>query len=394
MLTVLQNHLHMQTTLPAPTRTRNLSTPLRIVLLCWLLSSCSTEGTSETEPTGDGGENPDVPAPMELLYFPPAESGDWETVAPSSLQWDESAIPELEEFLEESETRGFMILVQGRIAMEAYFNGHNAESFWYWASAGKTLTSAMVGIAQSEGYLSLSDPSSDYLGEGWTSASPQQEQSISIRDQLSMTTGLNETNFECTDPSCLLFLAPAGTRWAYHNGPYTLLQSVVSVAVEEDFDEYFGRKLRAPLGMNGFWFTSPEGNRVYYSNVRSMARFGLCVLAEGSWDGVTVLKDAEYVSQMRRPSQDLNRSYGYLWWLNGQDSYVSPGLPIELPGPIVPSAPADMFAGLGKNDQKVYVVPSLDMVVVRMGEDPGYQGLAITDYDNELWERINAVIGR
>lgn len=276
--------------------------------------------------------------------------------------------------------------------MERYYNGHDRDQLWYWASAGKTLTCAAVGIAQQEGYLSIQDPTSNYLGEGWTSASADQEIRITIRHQLTMTSGLNELNFECTQPECLNYRAIAGTRWAYHNGPYTLLQSVVNSAVGSDFDSYFTDKIRDPLGMNGFWFDSPEGNRVYFSNARSMARFGLCILADGLWNGVEIMQNGDFLRDMRTPSQELNLSYGYLWWLNGQASHRVPGLPLQLQGSLVPSAPEDMYAGLGKNDQKLYIIPSLDLVLVRMGENPGEEAAAISAYDESLWERLNAVL--
>ncbi len=335
--------------------------------------------------------DPVIPPSKTGLYFPPNEPEPWET---ASLEWDTEALSNLEVFLRDSNTKAFIILIGGRIALERYYNGHDRDQLWYWASAGKTLTCATVGIAQQEGYLSILDPASNYLGEGWTSASPEQEIRIAIRNQLTMTSGLNELAFECTQPECLDFRAMAGTRWAYHNGPYTLLQSVVSNAVGIDFDSYFEDKIKEPLGMNGFWFDSEEGNRVYFSNARSMARFGLCVLADGRWNEVEIMEDGDFLRDMRTPSQDLNASYGYLWWLNGQASHMIPGLQLQLPGSFAPSAPADMYAGLGKNDQKLYIIPSLDMVVVRMGENPGEDAAAISVYDESLWEQLNAVLNR
>ena len=98
---------------------------------------------------------------------------------------------------------------------------------------------------------------------------------------------------------------------------------------------------------------------------------------------------------MTTPSQTLNRSYGYLWWLNGQPSYQLPGpQQTVFPGPLIPAAPADLIAALGKNDQKIYVVPSLGLVVVRQGNSAGASRLAASSFDNELWTRIMAVVCR
>ena len=97
---------------------------------------------------------------------------------------------------------------------------------------------------------------------------------------------------------------------------------------------------------------------------------------------------------MTTPSQTLNRCYGYLWWLNGQSSYRLPGSQLNFPGSLIPSAPADMIAALGKNDQKIYVVPSLGLVVVRQGNSAGASRLAASSFDAELWTKIMAVFCR
>jgi hypothetical protein len=94
---------------------------------------------------------------------------------------------------------------------------------------------------------------------------------------------------------------------------------------------------------------------------------------------------------MRRPSQDLNPAYGYLWWLNGQDKYLVPGLPFPFNGAISPSAPSDLYAGLGKDGQFLDIVPSQDLVVIRMGENPDNSLVPILFHD-EMWEHINKVI--
>lgn len=65
---------------------------------------------------------------------------------------------------------------------------------------------------------------------------------------------------------------------------------------------------------------------------------------------------------------------------------------VVIPGPLVPNAPNDMFAALGANDQKIYVVPSKDSIVVRSGESAGEIQLGLSSFDNELWAKINAFI--
>ncbi len=123
-----------------------------------------------------------------------------------------------------------------------------------------------------------------------------------------------------------------------------------------------------------------------------MARFGLLNLSNGMWDGTPILSDTEYFNAMTSSSQNSNLAYGYLWWLNGKDSYKLPSSNLTFSGKLIPTAPDDMYAALGKNDQKIYVVPSLDLVVVRVGNKANEEVLALSGFDYELWEKIMSMI--
>jgi CubicO group peptidase (beta-lactamase class C family) len=94
--------------------------------------------------------------------------------------------------------------------------------------------------------------------------------------QLTMTTGLDDgvPDGHGFLPQDLIYKADPGTRWAYHNGPYTLLERVVANATAEAFDAYFNRVLRDRIGLDGMWIWSGN-DHVYYSTARGMARFGL-----------------------------------------------------------------------------------------------------------------------
>lgn len=59
---------------------------------------------------------------------------------------------------------------------------------------------------------------------------------------------------------------------------------------------------------------------------------------------------------------------------------------------MTPNAPDDMFAALGSQDQKIYVIPSMNLVVIRSGERAAESELGVSNFDNELWEKIKAVI--
>lgn len=331
--------------------------------------------------------------PEAPLYFPPLSGTEWNPISTDSLGWSASGLDSLYDYLELKNSKAFIILKNGRLAVEKYFGSFTRDSLWYWASAGKTMTAMLVGIAQQEGLLNINDRTSDYLGTGWTSMPLPKENLITVRHQLTMTTGLNDngTDDDCTRPDCLTYLADAGTRWAYHNAPYTLLDSVVIAATGLSYNSYFQQKIRNRIGMNGLWFKTGFNN-VYFSNARSMARFGLLMLNKGKWNQDVILNDSAYFNEQVNSSQNLNLSYGYLTWLNGKASHMLPTLQNVFAGSMIPNGPADMYAALGKNDQKIYVVPSQKLVVIRMGESAGNVQLAVSSFDNELWGKLKTIL--
>ncbi|MEL7145710.1 MAG: serine hydrolase domain-containing protein [Bacteroidota bacterium] len=219
------------------------------------------------------------------LYFPPDEGSEWETTPLTDLAWCAHKLPALYDLLEENGTKSFLVLKDGRMVIEQYFNGHAMSQQWAWFSAGKSLRAVLVGLAQENGLLNISDPTSDYLGAGWTSLPAQEELRITIRDQLSMTSGLNEQFFACVTPNCLRSGSEsgAGSRWAYHNGPYNLLKNVLEEAGSTDINTLTDRYIKQKIGMStGNWI--PNGNNTFFvSTARDMARFGLLILGQGSW---------------------------------------------------------------------------------------------------------------
>ena len=353
---------------------------LLFVALSIFVLGCSTSDNAVEQPASNQAE---------AMYFPPNDlSGAWDLKTISSLGWQQSAVQPLLDYLTVKNTKSFMILVNGRIVMENYFNGHSASANWYWASAGKTLTSTVTGIAEQEGIINCNNKVSNYLGAGWTSAPLAKENLITCRNLLTMTSGLDDALGDDVSPANLQYVADAGTRWAYHN-VYVKLQDVIAQASGQTWSNYFNVKLRDKIGMTGAWVPN-GGLSVYYSNTRSMARFGLLILNKGKWNGSTILNE-NYFNSATTTSQNINLGYGYLWWLNGKANYHLPQSQLTIPGSIIPNGANDMFMALGKNDQKIYVIPSKNMVVIRMGDAADNVNLALSDFDNTLWQKINAL---
>ena len=357
-----------------------LTHTLLILISFTLIISCSNEEINE-EIIEESEEEITDP------YFPSA--GTWENLEISDLNWNESAVEDLLTFVESQGSKSFMILKEGKIVIEEYFNGHNSDDYWQWNSAGKTLTTAAIQLAQQQGFLNIEEPASNYLDVGWTNMSEDKEGLITIKDLLSMTSGIDDSK-QLVIRSNLNYVADAGTRWAYGN-VFQKLMDIVSEATSEEFETYLQRELLDPVGMNGSWnngliFT------IFSSDTRSMARFGILASNNGFWKNQSIINEDLFL-QAIRPSQNINPSYGFLWWLNGESQFMLPGSQEVFNGPLVPNAPEDMYAAMGANEQRLYIVPSQDLIVIRMGEatETQNENFALSSFDDALWEKINAL---
>ena len=339
------------------------------------LFSCKKENTTVAPP----------PAAKEY-YYPPLTGDTWETKTAASINWDETKLQEAFDYAATRSAFGMIVLHRGKIVKEQYWNGWSKDTKYYLASAGKSVVAFLAGVAQQEGIININHKTSQYLGTGWTSLTPAKESLITIKHQLSMSTGLDDAvpDQNCTTPACLKYKSDAGTRWSYYNAPYHLLHPVLEAASGKTFNQYSREKLFDKIGMpNAFWL-----NYVMYCTTREASRFGSLILTKGKWNGNALLSDASYFNAMTSTSQNLNLSYGYLWWLNGKTSAMLPGSQFVFPTSLAPNAPEDMYMALGKDDKKIYVVPSLDVVVVRLGDAAGGSVAGPSSFDNDLWARL------
>lgn len=357
-----------------------MKTIFAFLLLSLLLLSCKK----------DGSNNAPAPVVPNTMYFPPIGSDTWETISSQALNWDTAKLNEAINYAGTKNTFGLIILYKGRIVSEKYWNNWNSNTVYYIASAGKSVAAFLAGIAQQEGHLNINNKTSTYLGTGWTSAPLAKENLITVKHQLSMSTGLdyNVPNQDCTTPACLTYKSDAGTAWYYYNAPYLLVQQVIANATATNFNTYTKNKLADKIGMKNYtWFSN-----TLWLNSRDMARFGLLILNKGTWNGTQLMTDQNYFNAMVNTSQNMNLSYGYLWWLNGKASAMVPGSTFVFPVSLMPAAPADLIAALGKGDKKIYVVPSKDLVVIRHGDDTGDAAAGPSSFDNTFWEKLMQAI--
>ena len=342
------------------------------------------------------------------LYFPPTK-GKWDTVDPAKLGWNAAKLKKALAYVGKNKSSGMVILYRGKILAEQYWpldppekTAAGARNPYYHmrlgvndqgqaiedvASAQKSVTAMLVGIAQHKGLLKISDPVHKHLGKGWSQASPDAEAKITIRHLISMSSGLTDR---------LKYQAPAGTRWAYNTTAYSRSLTCVAKASGMDENELTTKWLTGPLGMtDSKWSARPWANQTtviankfgFATTARDLARFGLLMVANGYWDGQDVLEDKKYIEQATSPSQQLNPSYGYLWWLNG-GPFVARGTAGKKPGRLLPTAPKDMYAAQGKLGRRLYVLPSQQLVITRLGDQSS------NNFGGEFFRLLRAASGK
>ena len=189
--------------------------------------------------------------------------------------------------------------------------------------------------------------------------------------------------------------------------PVTLLGEAVTRAVGRDLQDFAQRELFGPIGISAgswSWDRDRAGDTEAWAHLKlrpaDWARLGMLVLHDGRW-GSRRLISKPYLREFSAPSPP-NHGYGFLTWLNGKDSYVMPGTNgrDEGQGWLVPNAPADSIIFAGQDEQRVYVIPSLDMVLVRLGQKGSKEAdMRVTfwtgrggELDNGLLHRIKLAV--
>ncbi len=345
--------------------------------------------------TGDSGQStptsPMPAAPVDphtlMAYFPPIDGSTWETIEPSRLGYDTAALSAALDWAGAQRTTAVVVVWRGRIVAERYWRGWTLSKDSIIASAGKSVLSALVGELSRQGQLALDSTALRYLGSGW-SRSPTTESRITVRHLLGMMTGLDDS---------LKFVVSPGTRFYYNNPAYYQLFAVLQSISGQSINVLSRRLLFDRIGMSSATWRlnvdTGEPGWVLSCTARDMARFGLLALNRGRWNGQPILADSAWFTASWRSVPPDNGGYGLLWWLNGGASYRTPG-PYFLPtqnGALIPSAPTDLVAALGKGDKKIYVSPGQELVVVRHGEDADVAGanpLAVSAFDEQLWQRL------
>ncbi len=345
-------------------------------------------------PSGPSGGGPDAAAPDAPRPTPDAAvdaqtwgghlypDPDWATGTPEEVGIDPAAIETAATAAAQVDSYCLLVVRHGKLVAERYFNGSAADATPNSWSIAKTYTSTTVGIALANQALpSLDMKVSDHI----TAWAGTDKADITLRHLVTMTSGLEHSILK--DYVQMAQLAqdksefavglgraePAGSKWVYHNGGVQVVEPLFRAATGTSIEDYARTHLWSRIGMStASWAHDGEGHPTTYANVlatcRDQAKFGYLYLRNGRWKDDQVIP-AAWVAEATTPSQALNRAYGYLLWLNGQAPRIS-ATGSQSNEPLYDYAPDDLFGAHGFGGQLIDVIPSLDMVIVRMGRDP------------------------
>lgn len=329
----------------------------------------------------DSYEEPALPSER------PWPIGDGDLVDPASLGVD---VRKLEEALDDAfaepgaeplrNTRAVAVVYDGKLIAERYAPGFGPDMPMLGWSMSKSVTNALVGLLVGQGRLALEDPAP--VPEWRSPDDPRHE--ITLDQLMRMSSGLafEEIYGPLADATDMLYgahdfgafaaqshlEAPPEQKWSYSSGTANIIARIVRYEAEKtapDYYRFMHEALFDRIGMSSMVIEpDPSGTFVGSSyavaTVRDWARFGLLYLQDGVWDGKRVLPEG-WVAYSTTPTPKAPwGEYGALFWLNAG----APGSPENR---LWPHAPVDAYAAQGFQEQRVIVIPSKEVVLVRFG---------------------------
>lgn len=309
----------------------------------------------------------------------------WTVVAPTEAPGELSpaVLEEVAAFAEAQNSVALLVLHRDRLIFERYWQGQGPEDAVNGMSMTKNLLGLMFGVALAEGHIqSLGDRVGDYLPE-WAN-DPRGD--ITLEDLLYMQSGLRNDDRTDSLSSDLVKLyggsnlrrlalsipqvQPPGQGYEYNNINSQLLAFVLEAATGEPFGDYLSSRLWQPLGAEDafLWMDRPRGSAkafcCFFATASDWLRVGHLLLHQGKVGDHAVIP-AGWIDQMRRDSP-LEPTYGLHLWIKAR----TPDYPNVNAASSLPFLDPAAFYLDGRHHQKVYVLPSHDLVIVRLGEDP------------------------
>ena len=271
--------------------------------------------------------------------------------------------------IKDKRTRSVIVIYKDKIIAEKYDTGFNKDSKILGWSMTKSITSALFGVLDKQGKFDIYKPAP--IPE-WKM---DDRKNITTNDLLHMNSGLEwqEDYTKISDVTKMLFQAQNMTQsqidkplvgkpnasWNYSSGTTNLLSGILrkQFKTHQEYLDFWYAALIDKIGMHSMLIeTDMAGNYVgssyAWATTRDWAKFGLLYLHQGNWNGEQILSK-NWVKYSATPTNTSKGSYGAQFWLNQEGKF--------------PNAPRDMFYCSGYQGQKVFIFPSQDLVIVRMG---------------------------
>jgi CubicO group peptidase (beta-lactamase class C family) len=316
-----------------------------------------------------------------------------------------------------------VVFKNGQTAYTHYTNGY-ADTPQPLASGTKSFNCALEIFAQQDGYLTLNDNASGLIKEWGASANESQ---ITLLDLLSLQSGLsgnagysptNATNLDTYQEAVTETDSyPPGKAFIYDPLSFQNFALIFQVKTGGTYQgngqvnggtdplQYLQTKLFTPLGIsqNAYVWTRDDKGHPQMAGGASFAatdwlKFGQFVLQNGTWQSTRLLSASELSYCTGGYVNPAYEGYGISWWLNAHNNgtynptinQIPPGVtPAPGTDQIAPHAPVDMFMAAGTSNERLYIIPSLNLVVVRL--QPVSAGLGTWSDDTFIGKAIGTI---
>ncbi|MCU1454962.1 MAG: hypothetical protein JWN46_3108, partial [Acidimicrobiales bacterium] len=290
------------------------------------------------------------------------DTPSWKFATPASQGMDGSQLQAgATELAARPELQSYLVMRNGALVFERYFNGGSKQASHNIHSASKSILSAAVGIAIDKGLIKSPDQKLSELLPSYFAGLDAGKQRLSVRHLLTMTGGLkwteDSTEYQIeTQPDWVRailgqrLVTTPGSTFNYSTGLTHLMSAALTRATGMSTCDFVRRNLFEPLGITAeHWGRDPQGTFSGGCNLfitaREMAKFGQLHLNGGRWNGRQVVPAAWVAQATSRQVDDGGYGYGFNWWLTKVSGH-------------------DVAAAWGYNGQFIYLVKDLGLVVV------------------------------
>lgn len=310
----------------------------------------------------------------------------WRTCRPEEVGMNSEKLIKVYEYAANPDinTQGIAVIRKGYIVGEAYFNDFKMDSRHESFSIAKSFSSALIGIAIDQGFIeSVDERLSEFYPQWQTPGTSESKKQMTIEDLLTMRSGLqwNEDDYykDRSQNDVYIMIDSAqdyiqyvlnkpvihepGTHWYYSSGDSVLLSGIIEKSTGMTAYEFAGQYIFEPMDLTEIiWLADPAGHTItawgIQGTVREFAKFGYLYLKKGRWEDLQVVPK-DWIEESSQPVSEEIEKYGYQWWR----------LPV-FRGYEETKIPRDILMALGIFTQQIFIIPTKDLLVVRLGHDP------------------------